>query len=74
MAPQKSDPAVDSEPTVKVDMDIAESLPSAEGGRNLIQIRIWSASEDARTRVTKAIELAVRTMCEDTGEPARHMS
>jgi hypothetical protein len=51
-------------------MDIAE----AEGGGSaLIQIRVSSSAPDACSRVTKAIELAVRMACESAGEPVRRV-
>jgi hypothetical protein len=67
MARKEPDPAVASEPLVKVEMDIAEA---DDGGSALIQIRVRSSAADACSKVTRAIELAVRTACEEADQPS----
>lgn len=71
MAPEDPDPAVAPEPLVKVEMDIAGT---EGGGSALIQIRVSSSVPDACSRVTNAIEAAVRTVCEGAGEPVRRIN
>jgi hypothetical protein len=58
-------------PTIKVEMDVADSRDA--GGSAVIQIKISGSSPVARDRVTKAIGQAVRAACQNLAQPPKNL-
>ena len=64
---------IESKPSIKVEMNVANSPDVGEKGSAVVQIKISGSSAAARDRVAKAISEAVRAACQNLAQPPKRL-
>ena len=64
---------IESKPSIKIEMNVANSPDVGEKGSAVVQIKISGSSAAARDRVAKAISEAVRAACQNLVQPPKRL-